>query len=75
VGGGTFPEVEMPSWAVELAGGSAEELARALRDGDPPVVGRIADDRLLLDVRTVLPGQEEDLVRRVREAWASARPR
>jgi L-seryl-tRNA(Ser) seleniumtransferase len=70
VGGGTFPEVELPSWAVEISGAQPDVLARALRDGDPPVVGRIVDDRVLLDLRTVLPGQEDDLVRRAREAQA-----
>jgi len=71
VGGGTFPGVELPSHAVQLASEEgAEALARALRDGDPPVVGRIVDDRLLLDVRTILPGQEDDLVRRVAESVA-----
>ena len=74
VGGGTFPEVELPSRAVEISGPGATELARALRDGDPPVIGRILDDRLVLDLRTVLPGQEVDLVRRVREAVAGAAP-
>ncbi|MBM4182891.1 MAG: L-seryl-tRNA(Sec) selenium transferase [Gemmatimonadetes bacterium] len=68
VGGGTFPEVELPSKAVEVRGVGADALARALRDGRPPVVGRIVEDRLWLDVRTVLPGQEDDLVRRVQEA-------
>jgi L-seryl-tRNA(Ser) seleniumtransferase len=68
VGGGTFPGVELPSWAVQLRGSSAPDLVRALRAGDPPVVGRVLDDALLLDLRTVLPGQEDDLVRRVREA-------
>jgi L-seryl-tRNA(Ser) seleniumtransferase len=68
VGGGTFPEVELPSWAVELSGAPPDVLARALRDGDPAVVGRIVDDHVLLDLRTVLPGQEDDLVRRVCEA-------
>jgi L-seryl-tRNA(Ser) seleniumtransferase len=74
VGGGTFPEVELPSKAVEISGPGATELARALRDGDPPVIGRILDDRLVLDLRTVLPGQEADVVRRVREALTTASP-
>jgi L-seryl-tRNA(Ser) seleniumtransferase len=72
VGGGTFPEVEIPSWAVELAPPDATTLARSLREGDPPVVGRIVEERLLLDARTVLPGQEADLLRRAREAWTSS---
>ncbi|MEQ1858207.1 MAG: L-seryl-tRNA(Sec) selenium transferase [Longimicrobiales bacterium] len=74
VGGGTFPEVDLPSYAVQLDEAHADLLARALRDGDPPVIGRIVNDRLGLDVRTVLPGQEADLVRRVREALAQLAP-
>ena len=69
VGGGTFPGVELASHAVALAPTAPAALADALRRGDPPVVARIVDDRLLLDVRTVLPGQEADVVRRVVEAW------
>jgi L-seryl-tRNA(Ser) seleniumtransferase len=71
VGGGTYPETSLASWAIALEGG-ADALARALREGDPPVVGRIVDDTLLLDVRTVLPGQEEALARRVVEAVGAA---
>lgn len=70
VGGGTFPGVELDSWAVELRPDEGvDRLASALRSGDPPVVGRIVDDALLLDVRTVLPGQSDALVRRVKESW------
>jgi L-seryl-tRNA(Ser) seleniumtransferase len=74
VGGGTFPGVEIDSWALEVgADGRPDRLARALREGDPPVVARIVDDRLLLDVRTVLLGQEDALVRRVSEAVRGAK--
>lgn len=56
VGGGSLPLVELPT--VALAIGTAERpsqhLDEALRNGEPPVIGRIADDRLLLDCRTVL---------------------
>ncbi|MBI2153812.1 MAG: L-seryl-tRNA(Sec) selenium transferase [Candidatus Rokubacteria bacterium] len=56
VGGGSLPLVELPT--VALAIGTAErraqQLDEALRNGEPPVIGRIADDRLLLDGRTVL---------------------
>jgi L-seryl-tRNA(Ser) seleniumtransferase len=71
VGGGTFPGVVLESRAVELVDAPAEAIARALRNGEPPVIGHIRDERLLLDLRTVLPGQEGILARRVVEAAAS----
>lgn len=69
VGGGTFPGTELPSRGIELVlPRSADELAGRLREGDPPIVARIVDDRIVLDVRTVLPAQEQALVLRVAEA-------
>jgi L-seryl-tRNA(Ser) seleniumtransferase len=68
VGGGTYPGIELPSWAVAPAWGRrADEVATVLRSGRPAVVGRIVDDRLVLDLRTVPPGEEESLVRRLVE--------
>ena len=54
-GGGSLPLAEMPTWCLALShrGMSAQELSRRLRKSVPPVVGRIKDDRLLLDMRTV----------------------
>ncbi len=51
VGGGTLPLLELPSWAVvpDVAV-AAQEFARRLRRGDPPVAGRIDDGRLMIDV-------------------------
>jgi L-seryl-tRNA(Ser) seleniumtransferase len=59
VGGGALPTVELPTAALAIGtdGGDAQRLDVALRAGDPPVIGRIADDRLLLDFRTVFPSQ------------------
>ena len=56
VGGGALPTVVLPTAAVAVgtADRSARMLDEALRAGDPAVIGRIADDRLLLDCRTVL---------------------
>ena len=53
VGGGAFPNVKIPSVALAFDR-NVEELERRLRSGVPAVVGRIADGRLLLDLRTVL---------------------
>jgi L-seryl-tRNA(Ser) seleniumtransferase len=52
VGGGSLPDVELPSRLLALDG-PAEALAARLRGGDPAVVARIAGGRLLLDLRTV----------------------
>jgi L-seryl-tRNA(Ser) seleniumtransferase len=59
VGGGALPTVELPTAALAIGASSAEarRLEVALRSGNPAVIGRIADDRLLLDCRTVLPSQ------------------
>ena len=71
VGGGTFPGVELSSFGVEIqAAQGANALAAALREASPGVIGRIVDDKLVLDVRTVLPGQEADLARIVGEVVA-----
>ena len=54
-GSGTLPLEEFPSCALGLTPGpeSAEELARRLRLGTPSILGRIHQERLLLDLRTV----------------------
>jgi L-seryl-tRNA(Ser) seleniumtransferase len=65
VGGGSLPGETLPSFAVAIAG-APDDLARRLRQGTPPVIARIANDRLLLDVRTVLEEQEQALIERVR---------
>jgi L-seryl-tRNA(Ser) seleniumtransferase len=55
VGGGALPLLELPGPAVAIEVG----LAQALRTGDPAVVGRIVDGRLLLDVRTLTDAEAE----------------
>jgi L-seryl-tRNA(Ser) seleniumtransferase len=61
-GGGTLPTREIPSFAVRLGGSDAASLAERLRGADPPVVGRVHEGRLWLDVRTLLPGEEGAIV-------------
>lgn len=61
VGGGTLPVLGLRSWAVALdeAVGGVECLAQWLAaEHQPPVIGRVSDGRLLLDVRTILDDQE-----------------
>jgi L-seryl-tRNA(Ser) seleniumtransferase len=67
VGGGGAPGVVLPSAAVALPPG----LADPLRAGEPPVIGRVAGDRLLLDLLTVPSDQDDALVDAVRRAAGS----
>lgn len=71
IGGGSLPKTRLPSVCLELqpAGASLEELAQRLRMGEPPVVGRIEDDLLKLDLRTIFPHQDQDLARRLAEVF------
>jgi len=61
VGGGSAPGVELPTWLVgiERTGSTADALEAALRRTSPPIVARIQDDRVVLDLRTVTPEQDE----------------
>ena len=70
VGGGALPLLELPGPAVALTtpGLSADELAARLRAGDPPVVGRIEEGRLLLDPRTLTDQDAEVAAAAVRAA-------
>jgi L-seryl-tRNA(Ser) seleniumtransferase len=65
VGGGSLPGQTQPSWAVAFDTPAPDRLAAALRHADPPVIGRIEDDRLLLDLRAILPEQDPVLERAV----------
>lgn len=60
VGGGAFPTAAIPSRAIVLSK-NAKELEEKLRLGEPAVIGRISDRNLLLDLRSVLP-REDDLL-------------
>ena len=66
VGGGSLPEETLPTTLLALPG-EPVRLAAQLRTGSPAVVGRVQDDRVVLDLRTVLPAQEPPLAARLRE--------
>lgn len=60
VGGGAMPTAELPAWLVAVRPDvvSVSDLAVRLRQGDPAVIGRLQDDQLLLDVRTIQKGED-----------------
>jgi L-seryl-tRNA(Ser) seleniumtransferase len=59
VGGGALPLLDLPGPAVALPDPEPDALAARLRAGEPAVVGRIAEGRLVLDPRTLAPGELE----------------
>ena len=67
IGGGSLPEETLPTALIAVEISAPSDAARALRLGDPAVVSRVQDDLLLLDLRTVLPREEEALIARLRE--------
>ena len=66
IGGGSLPGASLPTALLAIAADSPDRLAEKLRAADPPVIARIAGDKVLLDPRTVLPAQEADLLRVLR---------
>jgi L-seryl-tRNA(Ser) seleniumtransferase len=73
VGGGAMPLAELPGCAIAVTPHriSLQQLTERLRQGEPPVIGRVQDDRLLLDPRTLLPGEESLLAAAVEQALSA----
>ena len=73
IGGGAAPGATLPTFLIVAScrGTSANELAKALRQAKPlPIIGRVEEDRVLLDLRTVFPEQDasvSDALRRIAE--------
>jgi L-seryl-tRNA(Ser) seleniumtransferase len=61
-GGGALPGESVPTTVVAVRGGDVEGWAKALRRGETPVVARVARDALIVDPRTLLPGDVERLI-------------
>jgi L-seryl-tRNA(Ser) seleniumtransferase len=72
VGGGSFPGAKLKTWLLRLDPGTRpltpDTLAARLRGGTPPIIARIADDRVVLDPRTIFPDELESVARAVRAA-------
>jgi L-seryl-tRNA(Ser) seleniumtransferase len=69
VGGGAFPTAKIPSFAVTLEG-NAGPMEERLRSATVPVIGRISDDTLFLDLRSVAPAEDTALAEMVARALA-----
>jgi L-seryl-tRNA(Ser) seleniumtransferase len=73
IGGGSLPEETQPSHGVAIRTADANELARRLRGSTPPVIGRIIEDEVVLDLRSVLPEDDARLASAVSRAGERAR--
>jgi L-seryl-tRNA(Ser) seleniumtransferase len=78
IGGGTAPKTRIKSYAIALRHKNcdADALLRALRRCGPPIIGRIEEDRVTLDLRTVEPHFDSHLINAVngsfRSCWTAA---
>jgi len=72
VGGGSLPEETMPTWALALSLPKPQTVLARLRQASPPIIARVEEQRVLLDPRTVLPDQDEMLLRHLAEALAAS---
>ena len=72
VGGGTLPRSVMPSVTIDLTHRTLkpQEMARRLREQPIPVIGYIARGTLKLDLRTIFPRQDADVVSAIRAVSA-----
>jgi L-seryl-tRNA(Ser) seleniumtransferase len=72
IGGGSAPSAVLPTrlLAISIRNVSADELAERLRSGDPAIVARVEQGRVLLDLRTVFP-EQDDLVLKALQALSS----
>jgi L-seryl-tRNA(Ser) seleniumtransferase len=62
IGGGATPEQPLPTWLIAIEDRDAHAEAQRLRLLTPPVIARIERDRVVLDLRTVFPEEEQLLV-------------
>jgi L-seryl-tRNA(Ser) seleniumtransferase len=68
IGGGATPEQPLASSLIAIQCVDVVEAERRCRLSDPPVIARIEDDRLLLDLRTVFASEEDELARVILQA-------
>jgi L-seryl-tRNA(Ser) seleniumtransferase len=68
VGGGSLPGETLPTRLLALAGAAPNALAARLRAQNPPIVARVAGERVLFDPRTVMVEEEGALLAGIRNA-------
>jgi L-seryl-tRNA(Ser) seleniumtransferase len=73
IGGGATPDQAIPTWLIAVDCASVAGCEARLRAHDPPVIARIEQGRLIVDLRTVFLEEEAELIAALREAGVQAR--
>lgn len=71
VGGGSLPEETLPTWLLAISRAHPQAFLAKLRQGRPPIIGRIQDERVIIDPRTVLPHQRQALRQGLQDVLAA----
>lgn len=73
-GGGSAPQEALPTWLIEVGSPSlsAAQIEERLRLRQPPILARVSRERVLLDLRTVLPEEDAELAAALRELGAAS---
>jgi L-seryl-tRNA(Ser) seleniumtransferase len=69
-GGGSLPEESFSSVGIKIIDSKVTNLAKRLRMNDPPVIGRIKDEQLILDIRTIFPHEDKIVIEALKRALA-----
>jgi L-seryl-tRNA(Ser) seleniumtransferase len=62
IGGGSTPDKSLPTWLIVIEKENAAAEERRLRQNNPPIIARIENNQVVLDLRTVLHGEEEAIL-------------
>jgi L-seryl-tRNA(Ser) seleniumtransferase len=73
VGGGSMPLADLETFAVALTSArhAADQIMRRLRGCEVPIIARIVDDKVYIDMRTILPGDDDLVARQIVAAYAA----
>ena len=73
VGGGSLPGDTLPTWLFALKVRSPEKMLKILRNSTPAIIGRIVNDQVVFDPRTVFEEEENDLITKIAEVYPQYR--
>jgi L-seryl-tRNA(Ser) seleniumtransferase len=70
VGGGSLPGETLPTWVLSVEADHPNRLMEILRKNEPAVVGRVENERVLFDPRTVFPDEDSIFIKALQKAWS-----